>query len=218
MRAALFDLDKTLLDVNSATLWLKHEWRAGRVGVRDVAWAVWALAQYHLGRDGLEKLFEEAAMSVSGLREDVLVERTRLWFENDVQPRLRPGGKAAIDRHRQEGDRIVLATSGTIYAARCAQKAYGFDEVICTTLCVEEGVLTGKLLRSAYGPNKLLLVQEWAEATGIRLEDCTFYTDSFTDVSLLERVGSPVAVHPDRRLAALAAERRWPVEEWGTAG
>jgi HAD superfamily hydrolase (TIGR01490 family) len=218
MRAALFDLDKTLLDVNSATLWLKHEWRAGRVGVRDVAWAVWALAQYHLGRDGLEKLFEEAAMSVSGLEEAILVERTRLWFENDVRPRLRPGGKAAIDRHRQQGDRIVLATSGTIYAARCAQQAYGFDEVICTTLHVEDGVLTGKLRQSAYGPNMLLRVQEWAEQAGIRLEDCTFYTDSFTDVTLLEKVGTPIVVHPDRRLAALAAERRWAIEEWGTAG
>jgi HAD superfamily hydrolase (TIGR01490 family) len=218
MRAALFDLDKTLLDCNSATLWLRHEWKAGRVGVRDVAWAVWALTQYHLGRDGLEKLFEEAAMTVNGLAEEVLVERTRLWFETDVAPRLRPGGKAAMERHRQQGDRIVLATSGTVYAARCAQKAYGFDEIICTTLHVEGGVLTGKLHSSAYGPNKLLRVQEWAEAAGIRLEDCTFYTDSFTDVALLEKVGTPVAVHPDRRLAALAQERRWAVEEWGYAG
>jgi HAD superfamily hydrolase (TIGR01490 family) len=217
MRAALFDLDKTLLDCNSATLWLRHEWRAGRVGVRDVAWALWALSQYHLGLDGLDATFEAAASSVAGVSEAEFAERTRRWFETDVASHLRPGGRDALARHRARGDRIVLATSGTVYAAKPAQLAYGCDDVVCTTLGVKDGVLTGKIAQSAYGDNKLIRVQEWAAANGIRLEDCTFYTDSFTDVALLERVGSPVVVHPDRRLAAFAARRGWPVEVWGAA-
>jgi len=69
----------------------------------------------------------------------------------------------------------------------------------------------------AYGEAKLHRTTEWAQRRGVDLSSSTFYTDSYSDRALMERVGHPVAVNPDRRLAALAHRRGWEVVDWGRA-
>ncbi|MCB9673677.1 MAG: HAD-IB family hydrolase [Alphaproteobacteria bacterium] len=216
MGAALFDLDRTLLDCNSGRLWVAHEWREGRIGWRDAAWAAWWLTRYTLGNaHGLEEVFATAVASYEGIAEDEIVERTRSWFVAEVEPRMRPGARDALERHREAGDRLVLATSSTIYSARAAQEAWGFDDLICTHMEVEDGRFTGRISALAYGDAKLDRCIEWAADQGFELADCTFYTDSITDQRLLEAVGRPVAVNPDVKLARLATERSWPTVDWG---
>lgn len=217
MGLALFDLDNTLIDCNSGRLWMTHEWREGRIGWRDVAWGSYWLVRYGLGaEDGLDAAMEEAVRSVTGVPEDVLDARVNAWFERDVRHRLRRGSKPVLDAHRANGDRIVLATSGTSYAAGAAARAYGFDDMVCTRLEVgADGRLTGRITTLCLGAGKERAVRAWAEAQRVDLADATFYTDSASDVSLLEAVGRPVVVNPDRSLRRIAATRGWPVVDWG---
>lgn len=218
LRAALFDLDRTLLDCNSGGLWVLHEWRRGVLRTRDLAWAGYWLGRYHLGMGaGLERVFEDAARSVAGVPEAELEARVHAWFATEVQHRLRPGGRAALEHHRQLGERLVLATSGSLYAARAATEEFGLDDVVCTRFEVVDGVLTGGVAELALGPAKADRAEEWARHTGIDLADCTFYTDSATDLALMERVGRPVAVNPDRALARICRERGWERVDWGQA-
>lgn len=218
MSVALFDLDRTLIDVNSGHLWVRHEWREGNIGVRQAAWAGWWLLRYRLGRvEGLDGVFEAAARAIAGESESALEARVERWFDQEVRRHLRPGGRAALERHREAGDRLVLATSGTLYAARAAAAAFGLDDVVCTELEVVDGVFTGQVGVLAVGRGKLDAVAAWAAREGVSLADCAFYSDSYTDVTLLEAVGTPVVVHPDGKLRRAAAERGWPVEDWGFA-
>lgn len=204
--------------MNSGTLWLRAEWREGRLRVRDVAWASYWLGRYTLGFEGgLDTAMEAAARVYTDEREEDLERRVRAWFEREVRARLRPGGRAALDRHRADGDRLVLATSGSLYAARAAVEAYGLDDLVATTFVVADGRFTGKIDTLAIGKGKAVAVRTWAVKHGVDLTEATFYTDSMSDLSLLEAVRRPVVVNPDRALRKVAAQRGWPVEDWGLA-
>lgn len=216
MGTALFDLDRTLLDCNSGRLWVHHEWSHGRLGARDVIWAGYWLLRYGLGRsDGLETAMEAAAQSVRGLEEAVLDDRIRAWFAHSVRHRLRIGARKALDEHRARGDHLVLATSSTTYIGRAAAEAYGLDEVIATCLDVSDGRLTGKIKTLCVGQGKADAASAWAQHSGRSLEEATFYTDSASDLSLLERVGHPRVICPDRALSRIAAQRGWEIADWG---
>ncbi|MEO0600402.1 MAG: HAD-IB family hydrolase [Myxococcota bacterium] len=218
MALALFDLDRTLIDVNSGRLWVSSEWRAGRLSPLDVVWASWWLARYSLGwESGLERVFETAAAGLQGVPEGEIVERVQTFFDRDIRHRLRPGGQAALVRHRESGDQLVLATSGTQFAAKAAVDAYGLETFVCTELEIVDGHFTGRIKALAVGDAKLHRVQAWADREGHDLSTATFYSDSMTDVALLERVAHPVVVNPDRRLRRHAQERGWPIEDWGQA-
>lgn len=218
-RVALFDFDKTLISVNSGHLWLRAEMRAGRVGARDTAWAIYWFTRYHLGLgDGLDQAFARAVSVYAGTPDAELAERSQRFFNDQLRARLRPGARAAMDRHRAAGDRVALASSTTQYLADEVARAWGLEPAAFTKIEVRDGTVTGRVESSALGRHKTTRVLEWTRREGIALTDVTFYTDSMTDADLLARVGHPVVVHPDRRLRRLARARAWPVEDWGRSG
>lgn len=138
-----------------------------------------------------------------------------MWFRQEVAHRIRPGARAALERHRQQRDQLVICTSSSIYAGRNAQEVFGLDDTVATVFEVVDGRFTGAIAASALGEEKAHRAEAWAAERGIRLEDCFFYTDSVTDLALLERVGHPVVVNPDRALSRIARSRVWSVEDWG---
>lgn len=219
MGVALFDFDRTLIDVNSGTLWLRHEVRAGRVTWRDAVWATWWFTRYHLGlASGLDVAFEQAVAAYKGMTDTQLRELTRAFFDQQIVTRLRPGARQALDRHRAAGDRIALCSSTTQYLAELACETWGMEVAARTELDVQDGVLTGRIRSLALGDHKTARTLEWAEAESVDLADCTFYTDSFTDLKLMQAVGIPVAVHPDRQLSRMARRSGWRIADWGRAG
>lgn len=197
---------------------MQAEWAAGRLGLREVAWTGWWLAKYSIGLEGgLDGAFDQAVATLAGQEEAAFDAHTASWFETMVAHRARPGGLRAIQEHRERGERVVLATSGTIYAARAAQRAFDLDDAIGTELEVVDGRFTGKISGMGYGAAKRDLVVAWAQREGVDLAQSTFYTDSISDLALLEEVGSPRIVHPDPKLSRLATERDWVVCDWGTS-
>ncbi len=217
-RVVFFDLDRTLLDCNSARLWVQEEWRAGGLGVRDLAWAGWWLGRYSLGfESGLETVYATAVERLRGQSEQDMEAHVADWFAREVVHRLRPGAERALARHRAAGDRLVLATSSSPYVGAAACEAYGLSELICTRFEVRDGRFTGAISKLAVGAAKAERAREWAEAEQVDLGSCTFYTDSHTDLALMEAVGNPVVVNPDRRLRNYAMTRSWPIEDWGSA-
>lgn len=213
---ALFDFDRTLVDVNSGHIWLREEYRAGRVSNQQVAWATWWFLRYHMGMgSGLDQAFELAARAYAGTGDAALAARSDAFFAQAIASRLRPGARRALDDHHAAGDRVALASSTTQYLARRVCAEWGLDAAAFTRLEVEDGVLTGRIASPALGAHKTDRVLEWTAREGVDLADVTFYTDSMTDLSLLARVGTPVVVNPDRRLAREARRRGWRIEDWG---
>lgn len=217
MGVAFFDMDRTLIDVNSGHLWVREEWRAGRMSTLQVGTALWWFARYAMGADDLEHAMQVAAAKYGGVAEAEMQAMVGAWFDRDVRDHIRPGALRALKSHREAGDACVVATSSSQFAARCAQSAWNLTDIICTKVEVVDGVITGNLERNGFGHHKLEQCKQWASEHSIPLSDATFYTDSYSDLPLLEAVGTPVVVDPDRRLARAARERGWEIVDWGTA-
>lgn len=217
MAVAFFDLDRTLIDCNSGRLWMQSEWKNGRIDLRTVAWGTYWLTKYHMGyAGGLEEAYRQGVRSLTGLLENELDEQTRTWFYEEVAHRLRPGARAALHAHRERGDRVVLATSASVYEARCAAKEWGLELGVSTSFTVAQGRFTGDIAEWGYGHHKWIAAQKWAEQEQESLDTAYFYTDSKTDLPLMEHVLHPIAVHPDRKLRRIARARGWPIVSWDT--
>ncbi|MEL6185401.1 MAG: HAD family phosphatase [Myxococcota bacterium] len=216
---AFFDVDKTLLDINSAKLWVRREVSTGRLSRFLALKAVgWVLA-YELGFARVEKAIEEAVQTLSGQEESDLEQRVAAFYAEEVATRVRPGARDAVARHRAQGDAIALLTSASRYLGQHVKSAVEADHLLCNDFETDDqGRFTGRpVMPLCYGPGKLAYAQKLARELGARLEDCAFYTDSFSDLPVMEKVGHPVAVHPDPRLKRAALRRGWPIELWGFA-
>jgi HAD superfamily hydrolase (TIGR01490 family) len=119
--------------------------------------------------------------------------------------------------HKTAGrDLVIVSTSGEEVVAPIGEML-GADEVVATRMVVAEGRYTGEIAQYAYGPEKAVLVRELAERKGYDLTASYAYSDSVTDVPMLESVGHPFAVNPDRALRKIAVERGWPVLTFSNA-
>lgn len=213
---ALFDLDRTILGCNSATLWVKRQVREGKMSRFDAAKMAVMIGLYQLGTGNVDDGVRAAIRKLKGQSEDeIRAETERFWVE-EVAHRIRPGAAAVLDKHRALGEPLYLLTGSSTYLSACVTDALGLDGVICTTFEVEQGIFTGEGML-CYGPGKVTAAEPVLRAANVRFEDCAFYTDSYTDVPVLELVGRPVAVHPDPRLARLARKNGWAIEDWGEA-
>lgn len=213
---ALFDMDRTLLTFNSASSYVRWRQRRGLSSTWDVIQFGFWLFQYQLGIVNAPNVARNLMLRFRGVLEDDLRHECRTWFDGEVRHRISAAGRAAVNRHRDQGHLVVLATSSTRYAAEPLCDALGIGRVICTEVEVgPDGRFTGRVLEPVcVGEGKVQRVQRWADANGLDFRASHFYTDSITDTPLLRRVAHPVAVNPDVRLRLLAMTKQWPIENW----
>jgi len=214
-RAAFFDLDGTLLTVNSANLWVRRERRLGRVTLWQLIRVGVMLAGYRLGFLDMEGALRAALAKLVGVSEDEIRAQTRQWWLDEVRPHIAPGAKAVVEQHRKDGDLLVLLTSSSKYASEMAIEEFGLDGALFQGYEVKDGLFTGHPVRPiCYGVGKVEVAEAWAKLNHVDLATSSFYSDSSTDVPMLARVGKPMVVHPDPRLKYVARRRGWPVIDW----
>jgi len=215
MRAALFDVDRTLVTVNTAKLYVR--WRLGRgeASLLDFARASRALLAYACGTLDVDKAARVAFQAVRGQDEARMREECLAWYQRVVRPHISQQGRLEVERARRDGAVCALLSASTPYLTEPLAEDLGIDHVLCTRLEVANGRFTGSWEPPlCYGVGKVQRARAWAEALGIDLASSTFYTDSISDLPMLEAVGSPRVVNPDPRLRLLAMRRRYPVESW----
>lgn len=212
---AFFDLDRTLVACNTGRLFLRELRRRGEISFLRTVRATGWLAKYYLSLIDLDAMAHKVAEGLRGWSEREFEERCRRWVEDDVLPRLLPAGLRTIERHRDDGHLLAILSSSPTYITRPVAEMLGMHEVVSTQLEVVGGQFTGRVISPAcFGRGKV----HWAEALGRRhsldLDQSWFYTDSYTDLPMLERVGHRVVVNPDPRLKRAARQRGWTVENW----
>jgi HAD superfamily hydrolase (TIGR01490 family) len=215
MPVAFFDMDRTLLTVNSGTLWVRFLRRRGEITrwryLRALFWAL----QYKLSVLDMHTLSENLAADLAGQPEEDMIAKCVYWYRTEIQETIAAPARAAVEEHRGRGERVLLLTSATPYIAEPLAATLGLDGIICTRLEVKDGLFTGRIQRPlCYGAGKVTAAEAWAAREGVDLRETTFYTDSYTDLPMLERVGKPVVVNPDPRLARAARRRGWPIHDW----
>jgi HAD superfamily hydrolase (TIGR01490 family) len=220
MQLALFDLDHTLIPFDSGMAWT--EWLAaqGVLSAEAPQRHLDLCREYVAGRQDIRGLHRATVAPIAHLAP---FERQRLaqGFAAAVSPRLPSASHALVARHHNAGHRCVLVTATTHFIAAVFARLFGLHDLIATEAAHDEaGRLTGETVgEPCWGPHKVAQVERWLLLQGgPRLADCTFsafYSDSASDLPLLQAVQRPVAVRPDERLRAVAGERGWPVVQLG---
>ena len=163
----------------------------------------------------MDDSIRSGAEVMAGTTEDAIRKRCREFWTEEVQFEIRDTARKTIEAHRKEGNILVLLTSSSNYLAELLAQELGFEHVLCNTFLAKDGVLTGVVNEPlCFGQGKVTHAKQLAQRLNIALEDCYFYTDSFSDLPVLQCVGYPIVVSPDARLKREAKSNGWVVEQW----
>jgi len=209
-------MDRTLLAVETATLYVRYQQDIGEATWRDLLKATYWVGQYTLGILDAPRVAERVIGTIRGLPEAVMAARCDDWFTRYVEKHLTDGGREAVRRHQEAGDLCAIVTGASPYASWPLARRLRIPHVVSTVFEVDEaGVFTGlPEYPLCLGEGKVTRAERLAREQGFLLSDAIFYTDSVTDLPLLERVAERVIVNPDRRLRRVAEKRGWRIERW----
>ena len=216
-RLALFDLDHTLLPLDSDYQWADFLARTGRAGDPDVARArnEDLMLRYNAG----DLTAQEAAEFMLGLLAAHCPMDLASWHEEFMQDVIRPAmthqAMNLVRGHLSAGDRCAIVTATNTFVTAPIARAFGVPTLIATDPEFVNGRYTGRIDGTpSFREGKIKRVNAWLEALGQTLSDYEhvyFYSDSINDLPLLEQVTHPVATNPSERLRQIALERKWTV-------
>ncbi|HVA29769.1 MAG TPA: HAD family hydrolase [Gaiellaceae bacterium] len=216
--AAFFDLDRTLLRRSSALALAGTFRERGLISRRQLARAAaWQLLFMlrGAGHETVRRAAEDGLVLLRGFRPDEM----RALVADAMEPVLRPLVYAEplhlVEQHRDRGEPVFIVSATLQEIVEGIADELGFDGALGTVCEVRDGEYTGHAVRALHAENKASCVRELAAERGFDLAECTAYSDSHTDLPFLEAVGHPVVVNPDRELRSVAAERGWPILEFG---
>ncbi|PWN00904.1 HAD-IB family hydrolase [Nocardioides silvaticus] len=212
--AAFFDLDKTIIAKSSALAFSKPFAAGGLISRRAVLRSAYAQFVFLVGgadHDQMEKMRQFMSQLVAGWDVATVREIVAETLHNIVDPLVYDEAVQLIEEHHAAGrDVVIVSSSGTDVVAPIGAML-GADRVVATRLEIVDGHYTGEIEYYAYAEEKATAILALAEEQGYDLAACYGYSDSATDIPMLEAVGFPHAVNPDRELRRAAAARAWPV-------
>jgi HAD superfamily hydrolase (TIGR01490 family) len=215
--AAFFDLDKTIIARSSTLAFSRPFYAGGLITRRAVLRSAYAHFLFMVGgadHDQMERMREYLSTMVAGwdvqqVRDIVAETLTEL-----IQPVVYREATALIEEHKAAGRDVVIVSSSGAEVVEPIAAMLGADRAVATRMVVDEGRYTGEIEFYAYGEHKATAVEQLAAEEGYHLPDCYAYSDSITDLPMLEAVGHPTAVNPDRALRREAGLRGWPVVDF----
>ena len=213
---ALFDLDHTLLPIDSDYSWGQFTQTLGWVEPQEFGRKNDEFfAHYQAGTLDIHDYVRFATEAFRKRPLDEAHAAHARFMREVVQPAIQPQALALLNKHRAAGHRIVIITATNEFVTRPIAQALGVQELIAVELERDaQGRYTGEILGIAsMREGKVLRLQQWLDAQGLDWAgvDSTFYSDSRNDLPMLERVNHPVATNPDATLRAVATERGWPI-------
>ncbi len=218
MEAAFFDLDKTVIAKASMVAFGRPLLDAGMISRRLLVRALWSHLIFELFGADEERMrkFRESALRMTAGWDQARI-RTIVAdnLTEVIEPIVYEEALDLIRQHREAGRRVFIISASPAEIVVPLARYLGVDEAIASRAKVDAaGRYTGDVEFYAYGPFKADAIAEAAERLGIDLGASYAYSDSGTDLPMLEAVGHPVAVNPDRELARIARERGWEIRNF----
>ena len=213
MRLAIFDLDHTLLAGDSDHLWGEfmieqglverdHHRRQNDRFYEDYKAGTLDIAAYT--RFALEPLVRLGPARLLPLREQFVATR--------IDPIVAPSAPALLERHRIQGDELLIITATNRFVTEPIAQLLGVDNLLATDPERVDGRYTGAITGiPCYREGKVRRLEQWLREQGESAEHVTFYSDSHNDLPLLRQVQRPIAVDPDEELRAEAGRKGWPI-------
>ena len=212
---ALFDLDHTLLTLDSDEAWVEFLIEEGILDKTAFERANHELvARYRAGEATSVEFTHFYLSTLVGRDPDLLATWHATYLERKIRPAISASARELIARHRTEGHLLVMTTATGRFIVAPIARELGLENLIATEPEMKDGLYTGKV---AGTPNmregKVTRLETWLGERGLALDhfrESWFYSDSVNDLPLLLRVTHPIAVNPDPPLAAVAREKGWP--------
>jgi HAD superfamily hydrolase (TIGR01490 family) len=218
MEAAFFDLDKTVIAKASMAAFSRPLYKAGMISPWLVGRAMWGQMIFQLygaDEERMRKVRESALRITRGWEQARIAAIVRETLTDVIEPIVFVEALDLIREHQANGRRVFIVSASPEEIVTPLAQYLGVDEAISTRACLDEhGRYTGEVEFYAYGPHKAEAILEVADQQGIDLAESYAYSDSVTDLPMLEVVGHPVAVNPDRELLRAARERDWAVRRF----
>jgi len=212
--AAFFDLDKTVIAKSSALVFSRPLYRSGLINRRDVLRSAYAQFVYVLGgadHDQMERMREYLSALTEGWDAAQLREIVAEALQDAVEPIIYEEAANLIDEHHAAGRDVVIVSSSGQEIVELIGAMLGADHSIGTRVAIVDGQYTGQIEFYAYAENKAQAMRDLAEEQGYDLSQSYAYSDAATDLPMLESVGFPSVVNPDRPLRREAMARDWPI-------
>ncbi len=212
--AAFFDLDKTIIATSSTFAFSRPFYEGGLINRRSVLRSGYSQFMYLLGgadHDQMERMRAYLSNLAAGWDVETVKGIVAETLHNIVDPLVYAEGVRLIEEHHAAGRDVVVVSSSGAEVVEPIGELLGADHVIATSMVQEGGRYTGEIEFYAYGANKAMAIVRLAERFGYDLDESYAYSDSITDLPMLEAVGLPHAVNPDKALRRIAVTRGWPV-------
>ena len=209
---AFYDLDRTIFTGNSATSLVEEARKRGIMTGQQFRHALYLSLLYKLNWWDPARIITRMLSWLNGLPEPSARQLCREVFEHTLRDTIRPEILEEMEKHRRQHGANVLLSSATSLICEPAALHLQLDDVICTRLEKIGGVLTGTTRgKLVYGMEKKHRMHSYCRQQGYDPGEAYYYGDSRTDFHVMEAVGHPVAVSPDKKLLEIAKERNWPV-------
>ncbi|NKI41587.1 HAD family hydrolase [Streptomyces physcomitrii] len=213
--AAFFDLDKTVIAKSSTLTFSKSFYQGGLINRRAALRTAYTQFVFLVGgadHDQMERMRAYLSALCRGWNVQQVKEIVAETLHDLIDPIIYEEAASLIEEHHTAGRDVVIVSTSGAEVVEPIGELLGADRVVATRMVVgEDGCFTGEIAYYAYGPTKAEAVRELAESEGYDLARSYAYSDSATDLPLLESVGRPHAVNPDKTLRREAAAREWPV-------
>ena len=216
--AAFFDLDKTIIAGSSTLAFGRPLYRQGFVRRRTLVRIGLAQISYMLfgaDEDSLERARDEMLDLVSGWHKSEIDAMVMESMTDVIEPLVFAEALFLIDEHKRAGREVYVVSASPEEFVRPIAKMVGIDRIIATKIRTDGlGRFVPELEQYVMGPGKVETIKKVAMRDGIDLEGSFAYTDSFTDMPMLELVGNPIAVNPEKELKEAAEANEWPILEF----
>ena len=210
--AVFFDLDKTICAVPTEQFLTKHFLQNGIIGKVDVLKILWGFLKYNLHLIPDYTIFrKQLILSImQGMKVFDCEQAIQYTFENVLRSKIYPGIIEEIKKHQQQNRKIVIISTAINKIVEVFAKELKADYHYSTDIEVVENTFSGNIIGVVYhGHTKREAVLAYCKQHNINPADCFAYGDYYEDRHMMEAVGNPVAINPDKKLYKVAKERNW---------
>ncbi len=209
---AFFDLDRTLIRSYSAKEFFQTRLFSGKMSTTELVSQFAGVLVYSMGQGNYAGLAAIASQGVKGVEEKVFIKVGEEAYFKHLASEIYPESRALVKAHLAMGHTVAIISAATPYQVNPIARDLNIDHVLCTRMEVVNGKFTGKIMEpAAWGEGKAIAARMLAESRKLDMAKSFFYTDSVSDIPLLEAVGHPRPTNPDVKLTAHAFRNHWPI-------